>query len=185
MDNRPPQILILGSGEIARALAELAQVLTYPVWLVEPGASDKLGQEEWAQGITTRDFIFADAPFALNPHTHAVIARGHEGDEASLTALVEQGAAWVYLIASARRAETVLHRVREQGVSEAQMARVSAPAGLELGGRDSAQIALSILAEIQMRHFDKSGRPLESLRDEKLRQAANITDDGECPGRRP
>ncbi|HET8525367.1 MAG TPA: XdhC family protein, partial [Actinomycetota bacterium] len=57
-------------------------------------------------------------------------------------------AAYVGLVASRRRAEAVLGYLRDRGVSDAQLARVHAPAGLDLGRVAHEEIAIAILAEL-------------------------------------
>jgi xanthine dehydrogenase accessory factor len=57
-------------------------------------------------------------------------------------------AAYVGLVASRRRAQSVLARLRRQGVPEADLARVQAPAGLDLGRISHTEIAVSILAQL-------------------------------------
>ena len=64
---------------------------------------------------------------------------------------------YVGLVASRKRGEGVLGELRGDGVPEELLARIDVPAGLDLGGRTPAEIALSILAKIvTVRH---SGAP--------------------------
>ena len=65
-----------------------------------------------------------------------------------------------------------------------QLERLSAPAGLGLGGNESAEIALSILAEIQWRRQAGSLLPLRDLRQAQTTKTASVSDDKACPGRR-
>ena len=55
---------------------------------------------------------------------------------------------YVGALGSAQTQELRRGRLREAGLSEAQIGRLHGPIGLELGGREPAEIALSILAEI-------------------------------------
>jgi xanthine dehydrogenase accessory factor len=57
-------------------------------------------------------------------------------------------AAYIGLVASRKRAEGVLGYLRDRGVSEDALARVHAPAGLDLGRIETEEIAAAILAEI-------------------------------------
>ena len=57
-------------------------------------------------------------------------------------------AAYVGLVASHKRAEAVLGYLRDRGVSDDALARVHAPAGLDLGHVPTDEIAVAILAEI-------------------------------------
>ena len=57
-------------------------------------------------------------------------------------------AAYVGLVASRKRADAVLGYLRDRGVPEVTLARVHAPAGLDLGHVSTDEIAVAILAEI-------------------------------------
>ena len=58
------------------------------------------------------------------------------------------GAGYVGLVASARRAATVLAELRTRGLDEESVLRVRAPAGLDLGPSSQEEIAVAILAEL-------------------------------------
>jgi len=62
----------------------------------------------------------------------------------------------------------VLDHLRKDGVEDALAGRFHGPIGLDLGGREPAQIALAILAEIEMVRHGATGRP----RSEPLREHA-------------
>ena len=175
-------LLILGSGEIARCLARLVDAAGWPVTVCEPDVAD----HEWPAAVRREASVYADAPWPLPAGTHAVIARGHEGDPDSVAALLGHGAERVYLIASARRAANVLDEVAGRGIGEDVLARVSGPAGLDLGGQGSAEIALSILAEMQWRRAGCRGelRPAVELRGRRLDKSREGQRFSSCPGQR-
>ena len=177
---KPHELLILGKGEIARSLAKLAILLELDVTVSEPGADD----HSWPDGVQIKEAVFSDAPWPLvESRTHAVIARGHEGDTESLAALLNANAAQVYLIASARRAQTVIDQALPLLNDKRSLEKLSAPAGLYIGGKSSMEIALSILAEIQLRRYGTSGKLLRDLRTERSQTPSNHTD-ATCPGKR-
>ena len=62
-------------------------------------------------------------------------------------ALTKQ-AAYVGMLGSRRKMEALFTMLREQGVTEAQLAAVHTPIGLDLGGETPPEIAIAILAEI-------------------------------------
>jgi xanthine dehydrogenase accessory factor len=72
---------------------------------------------------------------------------GH-GDEDLLAAALRSGAGYVGLVASAKRAATVLAELRTRGLDEESVLRVRAPAGLDLGPSTQEEIAVAILAEL-------------------------------------
>jgi xanthine dehydrogenase accessory factor len=74
-----------------------------------------------------------------------IVASHGEGEEAALTAALNAGVPYVGLVASPRRGAAV---VASLDVPEALRAQVHTPAGLDIGARGPAEIAVSILAEI-------------------------------------
>ncbi len=175
------ELLILGKGEIARKLAQLADAAELPVAVCEPD----LDAADWPAGVRLHGRIYTDDPWPLTPSTHAVIARGHAADPLSVATLLQQGAAHVYLIASARRSVSVIEQATALSHVPLDSQRLSAPAGLDLGGRASAEIALSILAEVQWRRHGGNAQPLRAGVAAKLRRPPGIRDDNQCPGKRP
>jgi len=174
------KLLILGKGEVARYLAHIARAADYAVTVCELD----LAAHNWPRGVERVDKVFNENPWPLPAHTSAVIARGHEGDAQSIVNLLQQGAEHVYLIASTRRAQGVIQEAQTLVSMRLDLERLSAPAGLGLGGRESSEIALSILAEIQWRRQKGPLLPLKELDQALTTKTASLRDDNDCPGRR-
>jgi xanthine dehydrogenase accessory factor len=64
---------------------------------------------------------------------------------------------------SRRTHDDRMRRLRDAGVSAAQLARLSAPIGLDLGARTPEETAVAIAAEIIARSWGGSGLPLTDL----------------------
>lgn len=77
-----------------------------------------------------------------------VVATMGHGDEEALLEALAVGAGYIGLVASARRAATVLATLRERGIGEDALARVRSPAGLDLGPSTQPEIAVAVLAEL-------------------------------------
>ena len=175
-------LLIVGSGEIARLLVTLAQHSDYRIIVCD----DHVAEYEWPQGVELKPFNFSAQPWSLTHNTHAIIARGHEGDAENLTSLLQHDAQRVYLIASAARSQGVIDQVAPLLSDPALLDRLSAPAGLNLGGRSSYHIAQSILAEVQWRcHGQAPIQALTELRTERLQKSLTGQRNESCPGKRP
>ena len=130
-----PTLLIVGGGHIGRPLADIARVLNFDVGLVD--VREELG--------TRLD------PASVTPHTYIVlITEDYVSDEAALRAVIESPAPYIGMIGSRRKCRMVLEHLHADGVAEDLLARVRAPIGLDLGGATPAEIALAILAEIEM-----------------------------------
>jgi xanthine dehydrogenase accessory factor len=85
----------------------------------------------------------------LRPGDLALVVAAHGRDELhTLRRGLEAGLPYVGLVASPKRGTGVLAELRGDGVSEEQLARIDVPAGLDIGARTPAEIALSILAKI-------------------------------------
>jgi xanthine dehydrogenase accessory factor len=82
-------------------------------------------------------------------HADAIVVAtmGH-GDEEALAAALAAGTGYVGLVASSRRATTVLAALRERGIGEEDASRVRSPAGLDLGPCSQQEIAVAVLAEL-------------------------------------
>jgi xanthine dehydrogenase accessory factor len=77
-----------------------------------------------------------------------VVATMGHGDDDLLVDALRSEAGYVGLIASARRAASVLADLRARGLDEESVLRVRAPAGLDLGPSTQEEIAVAILAEL-------------------------------------
>ena len=83
------------------------------------------------------------------PGDLAVVVASHGRNELhTLRRGLEAGLPYVGLVASPARGAGVIDELRADGVPEDQLARIDVPAGLDIGARTPAEVALSILAEI-------------------------------------
>src|SRR6266581_3990882 len=81
-------------------------------------------------------------------------------------------ARYVGLVASRKRAEAVMGYLRDRGVSEDQLARVHAPAGLDLGHVGPEEIAVAIMAElVQLKAAGDLGPRLEVAPASEMHEA--------------
>ncbi|NYJ04065.1 XdhC family protein [Petropleomorpha daqingensis] len=116
----PPLVVVVGESPIAEALAELGRPLGFAV---ERGSGD----------------VALDGAEAL------VVASHGRGEESALATALQSGVPYVGLIASRRRGAAVLASL---DLPDDVLARVHTPAGLDIGARTAAEIALSVLAQI-------------------------------------
>jgi xanthine dehydrogenase accessory factor len=132
-----PTLLIVGGGHIGRPLAALAQTLGYDVQVVDVQPARATVPQLDPGAITAGTFV-------------VLITEDHETDEQALRAVIDRPAAYVGLIGSRRKVNTILAHLLAGGVPEERLAQVYAPIGLDLGGRKPAEIALAILAEVEL-----------------------------------
>jgi xanthine dehydrogenase accessory factor len=90
-----------------------------------------------------------DGVLAPSSDDLALVVAAHGGDEvATLRAGLEAGVRWVGLVASRKRGAAVARELRADGVPQELLDRLETPAGLDIGARTPAEIALSIVARI-------------------------------------
>jgi xanthine dehydrogenase accessory factor len=100
----------------------------------------------------------------------ALVVAAHGSDEvATLRAGLEAGARWVGLVASRKRGAGVVQELRAEGVPEELLDRLETPAGLDIGARTPAEVALSIVARIVevRRAADRVEEPSELTRRDR------------------
>jgi xanthine dehydrogenase accessory factor len=78
----------------------------------------------------------------------ALVSKGYISDEAALRRILDSPAAYIGMIGSKRKRETVFASLRASGVAEEKLSSVCAPIGLDIGAETPAEIAVSILAQI-------------------------------------
>jgi xanthine dehydrogenase accessory factor len=141
-----PLLILVGHGPVIEALASFAagaacSVLT----LTAADAAATLGRADVARRASV------------------VVATHADSDEDALQRLLGTEAGYVSLVASRRRAAVIVDRLAERGVPHERLARLKAPAGLDIGAESPEEIAVSILAEIiQHRRTLKPSPALET-----------------------
>lgn len=138
-----PHLAVIGRSPAVTALASMAGALGWGTVVVDEGgvAEDHPGA---GRVVTSLDLEAA----GVTDRSYVVVATQGHYDEDALQRALETPAAYVGLIASRKRAEAVLGYLRDRGVSEEALARVHAPAGLDLGRVAHEEIAVAILAEL-------------------------------------
>jgi len=136
-----PVLLLVGDTPLVRALAGLGRLEGFTLWAAGAGegppsfeADLRLPLEQLTRKVTTA--------------TYVVVATMGDADEEALEQVAGAGAGYVGLVASRRRADTVLGYLRARGLSDDALRRVKAPAGLDIGALTPEEIAVSIMAEI-------------------------------------
>lgn len=161
-----PMLLVIGGGHVGKALAELGKWAGYRTVISDD--RPEYCHPEYLPGMD--DYIVAPPAdvvehVAINRQTYiAAVTRGLPIDIHLIPALLRTDAPYIGLIGSRRRwAITVKALKDEAGLSEAELARVRAPIGLELEAETPKEIALSILAEIVMVRRGGTGKPMHWL----------------------
>jgi xanthine dehydrogenase accessory factor len=86
-----------------------------------------------------------------------VLSHDPKFDEPALEVALRSAAAYVGAIGSRKTQAARRERLRESGLTDAQVERLHGPIGLDLGGRQPAETALAILAEMTAVRYGRTG----------------------------
>jgi xanthine dehydrogenase accessory factor len=164
----PAHLVVIGHQAAAQALAALGKALEYTVSAVGEVSAERFPSVD--RRIETLDFTQIE----FKPNMYVVVASHGNYDETALQAALPSQAAYVALVTSKKRAESVRTYLREAGLPEKTIARLKYPAGLDIGAATPGEIALSILAEIvqlRRRSAPPAAAPLHAEVAEKARTA--------------
>lgn len=167
-----PDLLIAGHGRIAEAMAAFAHLLGFRVMVNDPGADRSSFPQ--AEHVIAEDFDLTQT--AIGPNTCVVIATQHKNDHLWLQKALQGDAAYVALIASQHRAKLVLDYLAAEGLPADKIAKIFAPAGLDLGAVTPEEIALSIVSQIVALRRGGTSRPL-NLKDANLDLETDVQTD--------
>jgi xanthine dehydrogenase accessory factor len=115
-----------------------------------------------------------DEPADVHENDLAMVVAAHgKGELEALRAGLEADLPYVGLLSSRKRGQALVEELREAGLSEERLARIDNPAGLDIGARTPAEVALSIFgAIIQARYSGSYKPPLRAPADEQAPEFA-------------
>lgn len=154
----PPALHVIGAVHPAAALAEAAKLLGYRVIVCDPRSPFATRERLRAADEIVRRWPDEHlAGVELSPRDAVcILTHDVKFDVPALRVALASRAGYVGAMGSRRTHERRLARLREEGVSEADLARVRAPIGLDIGARSPAEIAVAVLAEIVASRYGKS-----------------------------
>jgi xanthine dehydrogenase accessory factor len=141
----------VGGGHCGRALAKVASLLHFDIVVVDD-RPDYARPEDFPYPNVSQTLCaapdFSDIPLPDENTYVALISKGYLSDEAALRRILDTSAAYIGLIGSKRKRDTVYENLRKDGISQERLERIFAPIGIEIGAETPEEIAISILAEI-------------------------------------
>ncbi|MCY4665194.1 MAG: XdhC family protein [Acidimicrobiaceae bacterium] len=145
--HRPePQVIVVGRSPAVDALAELAIAVGWQATVIDDGGNPV---EHTRPELVRTKLDLSD--LGIDGATAVVVATQCHYDDLALEAALASDAGYMGLIASEKRASTVLDHLRSRGVATAELDRVHAPAGLDLGAVANAEIAVAVMADLVAR----------------------------------
>jgi xanthine dehydrogenase accessory factor len=158
----PPRMLVFGAIDFAAAVARIGKFLGYRVTVCD------------ARPVFATSARFPDADEVVTDWPHRYLA-GITTDERTVICVLTHDpkfdvpvlevalrvpAAYIGAMGSRRTHDDRLDRLREVGMSEAELARLRSPVGLDLGARTPEETAVAIAAELIQLRWGGSGQPL-------------------------
>lgn len=145
------RLLIVGGGHCGSALARAASLLDFSI-IVADDRDEHSRLEDFnvpgVEKVLRLESDFSQLPEA-DEHTYVVlVSKGFITDTNALRRVIRSRAAYIGMIGSLQKRDVVFEKLRAEGISEEELARVHAPIGLEIGAETPAEIAVSILAQI-------------------------------------
>lgn len=144
------RLLIIGGGQLSRYLASMAVMLDYQVTVCEPRLEY---HESWESmsGVNLSKLMPDDLVLAMSlDHNSAVVALTHDPklDDMALMEALRTPAFYVGALGSRNNNAQRRKRLLELDVTEAEVAQLRGPVGLNLGALTPPEIAMSIVAEM-------------------------------------
>jgi xanthine dehydrogenase accessory factor len=152
-------LVVAGGGHVGKAIVHLAKWLGFRV-IVTDDREDFATPEHHPDADEYFSCSLKELPDIVDIHesTYLVLTtRGVDVDIEGLPTLLETSAAYIGVIGSRRRWETTAQALRERGVADVKIARVTSPIGLELNAETPEEIAVSVLAQIIMLRHGGTG----------------------------
>ncbi len=144
----PVRMVIIGAVHISQALAPMARSLDLDVTIIDPRTAFATPERfpdvpllaEWPDAVLPQ--------IGIDRYT-AVLALTHDPkiDDPALIAALRSECFYIGALGSRKTHERRIQRLTEAGFTEAEIARIHAPIGLDIGAVSPAEIAISILAE--------------------------------------
>ncbi|HEX5147194.1 MAG TPA: XdhC/CoxI family protein [Conexibacter sp.] len=158
----PPSMVVFGAIDFSAALAPMARALGYRVTISDPRSAFARSPRfsRAAEVVVGWPDELLDAR-ELGPRD-VVLVFSHDPklDVPALRAALRTEAGYVGALGSRHTTADRTRRLREAGVTDAQLARLFAPCGLDIGSATPEETAVAVLAEIVAHRAGRSGRPL-------------------------
>ncbi len=160
------RLVLIGAGQVSRYVLEFARMLDYQVIICDP-REDYV--RNWGDASLNVDSGMPDdvvRRFADDARC-AVVALTHDPslDDLALFEALQSEAFYVGALGSRSNSAKRIERLKRQGATEAQLARLHSPVGAPIGGKTPQEIALSVVAGL---NAARHGLRLEARRESEV-----------------
>jgi xanthine dehydrogenase accessory factor len=146
----PPKLIIIGAVHLSEPLITIANTIGFDTILIDPREAfateerfPHVGEliQDWPQEAMGNLVLDQSAYIAVLTHDPKL-------DDPALQLALTSNARYVGALGSRRTNQKRIERLQKAGLTDIQLSRLHAPIGVNLGGRSSSEIAVSIIAEI-------------------------------------
>ena len=147
----PPVLLLCGGGHVSLEVAALAHACGFVVDVVDDrpefAAARRFPMARHCHVLPRFEDLVTTCGVGRR-HYVVILTRGHSFDRQVLEQVLPSGAAYIGMIGSRSKRDSIYAALRQQGVSDAALTAVYCPIGLPVGADSPQQIAVSIVAEL-------------------------------------
>lgn len=144
------RVYIFGGGHVAQSLVPALSAVEFRCVVLED--RPEFCRAELFPGVEETRLIDIDDPDAYRGITGedciCIMTRGHKDDLTVQKHALKTPARYIGVIGSRRKAAGVAAKLREMGYSDAALARITTPIGLDIKAETPAEIAVSIAAQL-------------------------------------
>jgi len=142
---------IFGAGHCGEKLAHILHTIGFSTVVIDDRADfanrDRFPEADEILVQESMDMPFSSTSFGDDSYI-IILTRGHAYDELVLRGALKTSAAYIGMIGSRRKRETIFANMRADGYKQSEIARVFSPIGIEIGADSPEEIAVSIAAEL-------------------------------------
>jgi xanthine dehydrogenase accessory factor len=146
------QLIVIGAVHISQALAPIGKLLGYDVTIVDPRTAFATPERFPDVKVVAEWPDTALPPLNVDRYT-AFVALTHDPkvDDPALLHALSRDCFYIGALGSRKTHARRIDRLKQQGFSEADLSRIHAPIGLDIGAVSPAEIAVAIMAQITER----------------------------------
>jgi len=159
-----PTLVICGAGHVGGCVVRMAAQLGYHVMVVDTRATEVTAENAKQANTLTICENFYEGLTALDVTAQAyylIATFGHAQDGEALAAVLNKDARYIGMLGSPQKIQAIFEKLNKKGYDKQLLGSVHSPVGLDIGGETPEEIAISIIAEMQMVRYGRTGRSLQ------------------------
>jgi len=167
------RLIIFGGGHVSLPLSRMAKLLSFRTTIIDPRPEFANRERFPDSEIICDDFVKTSEKMEFTKDSFIVIMTpDHMFDLDVLENVARRGqqAAYIGMIGSRKKVNTVFHILKDRGMPTADLARVRTPIGLDIGAVTPEEIALSIISEIIMSENEGTGMPMSAVNEKIFKE---------------